>query len=406
MQYLFTERAHLMCPHMCFGIVMAVKRVYEESRIKGAISQLSAAHPFLNALLGYEEKENAYYYRVTNQCKAALLPNDREISGVDAPEITEAYRILTERDWNLFEEGMLKIAVWRMNDRTCFLLVFHHLLADGRGALHLAEELADCYALGKKPDFAPEQLITAKDLPENSRMPFISRFLVDRANKAWRRENHTVSYAEYHAFADGFLKQDAVRYSVTRFDSEELKAIRQKCRENSVTVNDWLLAKMALEDRAEKIVAACDLRDRFGFYRKGALGNYSTAFSIEVKAKEKDLFALAKAAHEQVQKKISDPKALFLVLQCYASLNPGLLDAALIACRGGFPSKAGKFIGGMFFGFGAAAGHSVTNLGKIESESMEAAFFIPPASPAMGKTQGALTVNGVLTVCSCERTSA
>ena len=115
------------------------------------------------------------------------------------------------------------------------------------------------------------------------------------------------------------------------------------------------------------------------------------------------MFALAKAVHEQVKRKLARTAELFLVLQCYASLNPGLLDAALISCRGGLPSKAGKFIGGMFFGFGAVKGCSITNLGKIESGSISAAFFIPPASPAMRKTQGVLTVNGVLTICSCER---
>ncbi len=200
-----------------------------------------------------------------------------------------------------------------------------------------------------------------------------------------------------------FLKKGAVRYSVTRFGSEALKEIQRQCHENQVTVNDYLLAKMMLEDHAEKIVMACDLRDRFSFYRKGALGNYATAFSVEVKAKTKDLFALAKAAREQVKKKLSSPAELFLVLQCYAGLNPGLLDAALISYRGSFQSKAGKFIGNMFFGFSAANGYSVTNLGKIESSSMLSAFFIPPASPAIRKTQGVLTVNGVLTICSGER---
>ena len=39
----------------------------------------------------------------------------------------------------------------------------------------------------------------------------------------------------------------------------------------------------------------------------------------------------------------------------------------------------------------------------ITVTKMQTAFFIPLASPAMSKTQGVLTVNGVLTVCSCER---
>ena len=172
-----------------------------------------------------------------------------------------------------------------------------------------------------------------------------------------------------------------------------------------MTVNDYLMARMMLEAHTGKVVMACDLRDRLGVYRKGALGNYSTAFSIEAKAGKADLYALAKAVRAQVQKKLSRPADLWLVLQCYANLDPGLIDAALISCRGDFPSKAGRFIGSKFFGFSAADGFSVTNLGRIESESISSAFFIPPASPAIRKTWGVLTVNGVMTVCASERAS-
>ena len=54
MQYLFTERAHLMCPNMCFGIVLSVSCPYGEDKIRASADLLAAAHPFLNALLGYE----------------------------------------------------------------------------------------------------------------------------------------------------------------------------------------------------------------------------------------------------------------------------------------------------------------------------------------------------------------
>ena len=109
MQYLFTERAHLMCPHMNFGIAMTVRCPYDEGLIRDAVSRLSAAHPFLNAVLGYEEERNAYYFRITERSKVELLLKDQEINGIDSPEIMEEYRRLTEWDWNLLEEGMLKI---------------------------------------------------------------------------------------------------------------------------------------------------------------------------------------------------------------------------------------------------------------------------------------------------------
>jgi len=427
MQRIYTERAHLMCPNMCFGIVMAVNRPYDETSIRDAVKRLAAAHPFLNALLGYAEAENAYYYRATDRSQVELHLESGEINTLEsesaASGLMEEYRRLTGRDWNLFEEGMLKISVWQAGTMTQFLLVFHHLLADGRGALGLAEELAECYVRGLEPKSAPETLISSvQDFPPDSRLPLISRMLVSKANRDWEKERHCVTYADYHAFANEFLRSDRVRHSIFRIGQEKLDRIRQKCHEEQVTVNDYLIAKMMQEEKTRKVIIASDLRSRLSCYREGALGNYSTAFSVEVKKREvaeretsrtqmsdqnalevRSLFSLARTVHDRVAVTMAHPKHLYLVLQCYAELDPGLLDAAFISCKGGFPSKAGKFIGSLFFGFEAGNGYSITNLGAIESESIADAYFIPPASPAICKTQGILTVNGVMTVCTSER---
>ena len=411
MQRIYTERAHLMCPNMCFGIAMAVDRPYDETSIRDAVKRLAAAHPFLNALLGYAEAENAYYYRATDRPQVELRLKggryDAPESALAAPEIMKEYRQLTGRDWNLFEEGMLKISARQTGQKTQFLLVFHHLLADGRGALGLAEELAECYVRGLEPKSAPETLISsAKDFPPDSRLPLISRMLVSKANRDWEKERHCVTYADYHAFANEFLRGDRVRHSIFRIGQEKLDRIRQKCHEEQVTVNDYLIAKMMQEEKTRKVIIASDLRSRLSCYREGALGNYSTAFSVEVKkrvAAERNLFSLARTVRDRVAVTMARPENLYLILQCYAELDPGLLDAAFISCKGGFPSKAGKFIGSLFFGFEAGNGYSITNLGAIESESIADAYFIPPASPAICKTQGILTVNGVMTVCTSER---
>ena len=411
MQRIYTERAHLMCPNMCFGIAMAVDRPYDETSIRDAVKRLATAHPFLNALLGYAEAGNAYFYRVTDRPQVELRLKggryDAPESALAAPEIMKEYRQLTGRDWDLFEEGMLKISVWQAGTMTQFLLVFHHLLADGRGALGLAEELAECYVRGLEPKSAPETLISSvQDFPPDSRLPLISRMLVSKANRDWEKERHCVTYADYHAFANEFLRSDRVKHSIFRIGQEKLDRIRQKCHEEQVTVNDYLIAKMMQEEKTRKVIIASDLRSRLSCYREGALGNYSTAFSVEVKkrvAAERSLFSLARTVRDRVAVTMARPEDLYLILQCYAELDPGLLDAAFISCKGGFPSKAGKFIGSLFFGFEAGNGYSITNLGAIEGESIADAYFIPPASPAICKTQGILTVNGVMTVCTSER---
>ena len=447
MEYLFTERAHLVCPNMCFAIAACLGKSFDKERIDETVARLAEAHPFLRARLGYEKESNSYFYDVKEQTqveviyagelcgetgdaddsrklcepsrstkaqeamekvsdKGSLAPVVKE-DIITSPKILEQFQKLTARDWDLFSEGLLKIAVWKADGRTVLLFVFHHLLADGRGALGLVQEFADFYADDIEPKAAPEHLITKEDLPANSKLSFISQALVNYANRQWKKENHQLSYEEYHTFADKFLQEDCVEHSLEVVSSDKLTDIHTQCKSHKVSINDYLLAKMFTEENTDSIIMACDLRNQLACYNQVALGNYATAFSVKFKqgksADSTGIFSIAQKVHTQIQKKLASPKDLYLVLQCYALLEPGLLDAAMISSRGVFDSKAAKFLGTSFFNYDKAKGYSITNLGKIVSKNIESAFFIPPASPAIKKTQGVLTVNGVMRICTSQR---
>lgn len=163
MEYLFTERAHMMCPNMCFGIVMCINKELDESRIEDTVKCLSSAHPFLRALISHEENENRFFYDVKEESQAEVSIHPDNISDVDSHEIMTEYDRITSRDFDLFHEGILKISVWPSGTKTIVLMILHHLLADGRGALELSKEFADCYVLGRQPVHADEKLISRKN---------------------------------------------------------------------------------------------------------------------------------------------------------------------------------------------------------------------------------------------------
>lgn len=403
-KYLFTERAHLMCPNMGFAIAFTVKSPYDENRIKETIKVLSEAHPFLNSVIGYENDTNAYFYDVTDSPKTELNLTGMEISGIEAPEIIYEYDRIMGRDFDLFNEGMLKVSVWKSGDETVFLLTLHHLLADGRGALMLAEQLASYYKDGTKPAFAEEKLIeSAEDLPKNSEMPLISRWFTNNANKNWKKENRILSYEEYHKLADVFLKTDRVKHTLSEISSAELTKLIDGCKMHDVTVNDYLMAEFMIREKAKSAVVASDLRDKLTCINEDSLGNFATAFSVSVSKKSDDIWEVSKELHSAIQKKINTPSELCLVLSCYAMLEPGLLDAAFVSAKRLYESKAGEFIGKYYFHFDKPHGYSITNLGKADCDAIGAAFFIPPASPAAIKILGVLTMNGTLRICSSER---
>ena len=128
MEKIFTERAHLMCPRMNFGIALSVGHPFDENRIKETFEILVRNHPFLTAVLGHDESSNCFFYDMTGASKVALMVREDALKGIDDSEVIKEYEHLTGYDWNIRKEGMLKAVVWSAKDETLFLLVFHHLL--------------------------------------------------------------------------------------------------------------------------------------------------------------------------------------------------------------------------------------------------------------------------------------
>ncbi len=52
--YVYTERAHLMCPNMHFGIMAKIESNYDEGKLRQSIDALQKAHPFLQCLIAEE----------------------------------------------------------------------------------------------------------------------------------------------------------------------------------------------------------------------------------------------------------------------------------------------------------------------------------------------------------------
>ena len=394
-QYIRSERAHFMCPNMHFGIIIELSAAFDEAKLRDSVQKLAKVRPFLRCVIAAEGSMDTLYYKDTGASKTELVVLRNEDS------LWDDYKKISETAWNVFEEGMLKLYAYPKEKGMTLLFIAHHLLTDGRGLLELVQTFAGIYTTGISPDIAEERLIESiEDLPEKSALSGISRFLVKRANKQWKKENHAVSYAQYCAFAKEYGQMHPVEFEMYEMEREELQTIIQECRNHGVSVNDWLMAEMYLRTGTEKIIIAADIRDRLKNYNPGSLGNYSIAMGIVYKAKSTNVMETAKEVRKCVQKHMNNTRALMLVLASYFEMEPALLDAAAISALGGFNSRAALFVGGGMFGMSSPKSHSITNLGKVEDEKIDSLVFIPPASPAAKFTLGVVTLNGVLRACS------
>ncbi len=392
--YVYTERAHFMCPNMHFGIIEKIERCYDIEQLRQSIDTLQNAHPFLQSFIAEETGTERLYYQIQEHLDIPVIVKE------NAALWQQDYEEISVCGWNVKEECLLKVVVYPKKNEFQILFIAHHLLCDGRGLLQLTEEFAEHYVNGIIPPFVPERLIQRiSDLPSNSDLPVISKWIVDGANRRWKKEGRRVLYEEYSAFERAYIQKHKVKREVFAVCNQELEEILTLCKQQHITVNDWLIAKMMLAENTKKVVIAADIRKQVKCYQQGAMGNYSTAFSVFVKRNGENVISLAKRAASQVAHIRQYPQKEMLVLACYIHMQPGLIDAVAISTLGDFASKAGAFVGKNMFGYGSQNGYSITNLGKMQSNTIAEAVFIPPASPANKKIWGVLTVNDRMNIC-------
>lgn len=393
-QYIITERAHLMCPNMHFGILCSIDRKYDKAKISDAIRKLSEAHPFLKCVIANDSNGRSYY----------AFQEQLEIKSIEMVSIEtleDDYRKISESGWDVYNEGLLKVLTYPKNDGFEILFIAHHILCDGRGLLGLALSFADCYVKGFEPMYTEECLIKSlKNLPAGSDLPWISKIVINNVNKKWTKENHRVEYREYLDFEINYIKKNKLKIDFETKNQEEVSSIFDVCHKNDISINDYLIAKMMMDECTNKVVIAADIRKHLSMYKEGSLGNFSTAFSVVCNSKSDDLIEFAKTVSYKVKQHINSPKKFMLVLACYLKMAPELIDAVAISTLGGYSSKAGMFVGSNMFGYRDRSGYSITNLGKVESDTITKAIFIPPASPANKKTVGIITVNGSMNTCT------
>ena len=345
--YVFTERAHFMCPNMHFGIMAKIESNYDEERLIQSIDTLQKAHPFLQSLIAEETDTGRIYYQTQDYLNIPVMVKE------EVALWQQDYEEISVRGWNVKKECLLKVAVYPKGSEFQILFIAHHLLCDGRGLLQLVEEFTEHYANGVMPQFAPEHVIQGlNDLPPNSDLPFISKLIIADANRRWKKEGQQVMYEEYSAFERAYIQKHKIKREILTVCNRELEEILVLCKQQNITVNDWLIAKMMLEENTNKVLIAADIRNQTKCYKQGAMGNYSTAFSVSVKKNGEDVITLAKRAASQVINICQHPQKEMLVLACYIHMLPELIDAVAISTLGDFASKAGTFVGRNMFGYG------------------------------------------------------
>lgn len=177
-QYVVSERAYFMCPDMHLGMIMEIAKEYNEEQLEATFQRMAEAHPFLKSLIAYEEETNKLYYHITDVSQSNIVIRSSKFS------LWSDHKKISEKDWNGFENVMLRAYIYPKQQGMRLLFAVHHLLADSIGLLELAEEFANDYVGEAAPVYAEEFLMESiNDLPPKSKLAGISKLLIKRMNK-------------------------------------------------------------------------------------------------------------------------------------------------------------------------------------------------------------------------------
>lgn len=99
--YVYTERAHFMCPNMHFGIMAKIESNYDERQLRQSVDTLQKAHPFLQSLIAEETDTGRLYYQIQDCLNIPVLVKD------EVALWQQDYEEISVRGWNVKKECLL-----------------------------------------------------------------------------------------------------------------------------------------------------------------------------------------------------------------------------------------------------------------------------------------------------------
>ena len=383
-----TERADLFDVNIL--IVMSVKLDKEVpfEMLKTAFENACRCHEVLRSKIVIEQSGEAYY--VDNEEIASSISETK----MNLPQLIND----NERKRFRIEEGEF-IRAFSSPDGIVFMM--HHLGGDGKSLVYFIETFMNCLS-GKECEFLPFRNLTLNDLPENSRLPFYYEVLVKSWNKKWLKDKRAFGFEDMDKAYSDFWRDNKTIIEITRYEGDELKSLLKDAKESGATLTSYLIADMIKDsDRKMDIGLAVDGRPD----KNRSMGNQATGISVEYKYNDKkSLGENAKAILDLMQKKLSNGRERYLVLQFMGILDSTLKDSLNLVRAGYFSNKLSDKIGGLL-GYGDRVKDiSITNLTRVDipqnygSYQIREIVFVPPVVSYAKNVIGIVTIGDAMTV--------
>ena len=308
----------------------------------------------------------------------------------------------SERDPFKIQEGELFRTYIIPEEKGCKLLMMvHHIAADGKAMLMVLEDMIKNLA-GIEVEYKPLNNIGTDAFPANVKPSLLFKSIIESLNRQWKKSGKVFDWEDYFKVHENFW---ATRSSEVRFETiekEELEGIKEKCKENKITVNSYMLTKI-LEEHPEYRTFAFPIslrKDNLSICNRALMMRPNFRYN-----RKKSFLDNAQKIHKIVRRYMEDEHKKYEVSARVRMLDPILLDSCLMYAYGGYQNKASKMMAETIGYVGRNKTNvTVTNLTNLQFKrnygrfQVEEVFTIAPVMSATKEVICISTFHGKMTI--------
>lgn len=423
------ESIFYRAPEANVSLVARIDGEVNENDLKSAIKRVTDLYPLLKAHVVMDKNSDIWFGLDENiEIPLKIVPkiSDNQWQNV----VQEEYKIPFD-----VEKGPLIRFILLKSLNTSDLLVFcQHIICDGLSLVNLIDTILKLLE-NPKCDFNIEENICLP-IPENIALPkennkfgdFTKKVIMNYVNKRWKKTKIDFNQGDFLQIHKSFSEKYNYKIILTEFSEEDTIKLKEKCRDNNVTVNSAISVaflagrKDIISNYSNPIQGvAVSVRNRLKRPVGNAFGCFVSDIGFKFNYTEKQCFwDNVKSYHKKVRNELDNFKDLqsqislsnmdytlmeALTFSRHISYNPSKFDNYERLNR---LSPKKKNIATLLSkaGLKEYPGLLITNLGALDFKynndkiKLDKIYFAPSSIPMQegGMIIGALSVNNKLII--------
>ena len=361
------ERAFLPTRSSNIKVVAYVAGEIDENLLRDAVSKLATKHPYLRSKVVMREDGTAYL-----TTEGGKEPTSVVVAGSSNADVLDAIYQEDKKPSNWETEPTSRfILIKGVNGSDVVVAYVQHVVADGRSTVFVMKHLLEIIADPTKEieELTPISLV--ETAPSDVEIPDAQKSFAENINEEWAKQNVTFGVEDFIKVAQQKYASGPDVYVDHTLTQEETIALRNKSKEQGVSVNAAILAATLIakkivetEPTPNKLGFAVDVRKRLTKDAGEACNLLASGTMVDPEYKEGMAFwDLAKDIHTKTLVALESNQNIFVTRMMAQLMDPTFNDAMYMFQQGGWEgTPLIKKMGGQ----GAPVGAVLTNLGGMQ----------------------------------------